>query len=135
MKKILIVEDEKTLADMYKDKLDSGHFKVFLRYSAEEAIRFLKKNKPDLVLLDILLPRESGIDLLKKIREEEEYENLRVIIFSNYDNPEARKKSVFLGVEEYLIKTQFTPRQLLEEVNNFFKKEKNNDFKEKTSHN
>ena len=65
MKKMLLIEDEKILAEMYEDKLTKTHFEVALATEPEEALMMVKKNRPDLIVLDILLPKENGIYFLQ----------------------------------------------------------------------
>jgi len=122
MKKILIIEDEKILVDMYKSKLEANNFEVISAFSSEEGIKILRKEKPDLVILDILLPKENGITFLEKIEKIKIMPGIRIVVFSNYDDPETKKKVFKLGVEDYLIKTQFTPREFLEKVKEYFRK-------------
>lgn len=121
MPRILIIEDEKILAEMYKDKFEEEGFVIDLAFSSEEAINYLKEKKPDLILLDILLPKENGISFLKRMREIDEVSEVPVVAFSNYDEPRTRKEAFELGVKAYLIKTQYTPKELLEEVKKFLK--------------
>ncbi len=117
--KILIVEDEKILAEMYKDKFEEGGFVVDLAFSSEEALDYLKDRKPDLILLDILLPKENGISFLKRIKEMENAFEIPIVAFSNYDEPRTKKQAFALGVKAYLIKTQYTPKELLAEIKKF----------------
>lgn len=117
--KILIVEDERVLAQMYKDKFEEAGYDIDLALSSEEAIDYLKKNKPDLILLDILLPKENGISFVKKARDIKGVSKIPIVAFSNYDTPDVKKEASRLGVKAYLIKTQYTPKELLEEVKKF----------------
>lgn len=119
MKKILIIEDERVLAEMYRDKLEEAGFKTDLAFSSEEALDYLKAEKPDLILLDILLPRENGISFLKKTKEVKEAFGIPVVAFSNYDDPRAKKEAIEAGAKAYLIKTQYTPKELIEEIKKF----------------
>ncbi len=121
MPKILIIEDEKILAEMYKDKFEEAGHQADLVFSSEEAIGYLEKEKPDLILLDILLPKENGIFFLKKLKETKEASNIIIIAFSNYDEPRTKKEALELGAAAYLIKTQYTPKELLEEVEKILK--------------
>lgn len=125
MKKILIVEDEKILREMYLKKLEKGEFEVFCVNSAEEGFSAAKKILPDLILLDIILPKGSGIDFLEKIRGEEKTKNIKVLTFSNFDDPETKKKAKEFGSLDYLIKTGYTPNQILKIIQNILKYEKN----------
>jgi two-component system alkaline phosphatase synthesis response regulator PhoP len=122
MKKILIIEDEKILAELYKDKFEEAGYEVDLVFTSEEAIDYLKKERPDLILLDILLPKENGISFLEKFRETENFSKIPVVTFSNYDDPKTKKEAFELGIKAYLIKTQYTPSQLLEEIKKYFPK-------------
>lgn len=118
-KKLLIVEDEKMLADMYKQKLELSGFKVFSAYDAEEGFKVAKKVKPDLILLDMLLPRENGIGLLGKIRKEAEISRILVIAFSNYDDAQTKKEAAELGAKDYLIKTNHTPQEVVAKIKEY----------------
>ena len=119
MPKILIVEDEKILAEMYKDKFEEGGFETDVAFSSEEALDYLKDKKPDLILLDILLPKENGISFLKKLKDMKNVADVPIVAFSNYDEPRTKKEAFALGVKAYLIKTQYTPKELLEKIKKF----------------
>jgi len=121
MKKILIVEDEKVLAEMYKEKLEMEGFKVILAFDTKEGIELAKREKPDLILLDILLPGENGISFLKRKKEDKEISEIPVIAFSNYDTPQIKKEALNFGVKEYLLKTNYTPSQVVEKIKNYLK--------------
>lgn len=122
MKKILIVEDEKILAEMYKEKLEKEGFEIFLGFDCQESLKLTKEKKPDLILLDILLPgNENGISFLRKMREDPEISEIPVIAFSNYDDGKTKKEALSLGAKEYLIKTNYTPQEIAEKVKNYLK--------------
>jgi DNA-binding response OmpR family regulator len=120
MKKILIIEDEVILAEMYKEKLEKEGFEVFATSEIGEGIEIAKKEKPDLILLDILLPRENGVSFLEKIKKEG-IKDIPVVAFSNYDDPGTKKRAFELGVKEYLIKTNYTPGEIVEKIKNYLK--------------
>ena len=113
MKKILLIEDEKMLAEMYIDKFREAGHDIILMFSAEEALDYLKENKPDLILLDILLPRINGIGFLEEFRKMKEISDILIVCLSNYDDPDVKTKAFDLGVKDYLIKTNYTTQQLL----------------------
>ena len=119
MKKILIVEDEKILGEMYQDKFIQAGFEIVLAGSAEEGHEFLSKEKPDLILLDILLPRENGITFLTKIRKNPETAPIPVVVFSNFDDHLTKKKALSLGAKDYLIKTTYTPQEVLKKIKKY----------------
>jgi len=120
-KKILIIEDEKILREMYYDKFVQAGFNIILANSTEEGIKILSKTKPDLILLDILLPKANGIKFLTKLRKKPEFNSLPVVAFSNFDSPETKKAAFNLGVKDYLIKTNFTPKEIIDKIKNYLK--------------
>jgi two-component system alkaline phosphatase synthesis response regulator PhoP len=119
--KILIVEDEKILAEMYHERFVQAGFKVVMASSAEEGIEAALKEKPDLILLDILLPRENGIGFLGKLRQNPKIASIKVVAFSNYDDPNTKKEAFESGVEDYLIKTNYTPQEIIEKIKGYLK--------------
>lgn len=121
MKKILIIEDERILGEMYRDKFSQAGFKVILITTAEDGIKVIPEEKPDLILLDILLPKENGIDFLKRLKKSPMMSSIPVLVFSNFDDPETRKEAFNLGVKDYLIKTAHTPQEIIEKVKSYLK--------------
>lgn len=121
-KNILIIEDEEVLRKMYTIRFEQEGIKVITASSAEEGFPLIKKEMPDLILLDIILPREDGIFLLRQIREDMKTSNIAVLAFSNYDDPITRARAKKLGVLAYLRKTDYTPTQIVEEVKTYLNK-------------
>ncbi len=119
--KILIIEDEKILAEMYYDTFVQAGFKVFSATESEEGLEIAKKEKPDLIILDILLPRENGISFLEWQKEDPEIASIPVVVFTNYDELDTQKKAKKLGVKGYLIKANFTPQQFVSKVKDYLK--------------
>lgn len=116
MAKILLVEDEIDIAEMYRDSFLAAGHEISLAFTAAEAMEKLKEEKPELIILDILLPTENGISFLGKIKKDPDLSKIRVIALSNYDEPKTKKEAFELGVKDYLIKTDFTPSALVEEI-------------------
>lgn len=118
-KKILLIEDDVATIDVYRTALEQAGFDVDPIITGQEAIRLFEeinkdpKNKPDIVLLDILLPDMNGIDVLKRLRELENIKDLKVLILSNYSSKELERKGVFLKTEKYLLKTEHAPSDLV----------------------
>ncbi len=121
-KKILVVEDEKILGEMYRDILVHAKFEVSWVRSAEEGIEALSSVRPDLILLDILLPRASGIGFLKQLKEQKEFSSIPTIAFSNYDEPTTKKEALSLGAKDYLIKTNYTPQEVVDKIKGYLAK-------------
>lgn len=116
MKHILLVEDDPFLIDIYTTKLKEAGFSTEVAIDGEEAIRKMKGEKPDLVVLDIVLPQLDGWTILKKIKSEPKLKNLKVIILSNLGQKEEVEKGMNLGAIKYLIKAHYTPSQVVEEI-------------------
>jgi len=121
MKKILIIEDEKMLGEMYRDKFIQAGFDAVLAETAEQGVEATRKEKPDLILLDILLPRTNGIGFMQWLKKEKELSSIPVIAFSNYDDPKTKKEAVELGIKDYLIKTNYTPQEIVDKVKSYLK--------------
>ena len=120
--KILIVEDEQLLAEMYRDRFLQEGFEVYLASDSEEGFNLLQKNKPDIILLDILLPKENGVTFLEKLKKDPNFSSIPVVVFCNFDDPETKNKIRKLGVKDYLIKTNFTPQEIVEKVKKVLEK-------------
>jgi len=121
MKTILLVEDDPFVVDIYTTKLKSIGFSVDVAEDGEEALRKLKEKKPDLMVLDIVLPNIDGWELLKKIRTELGLENLKVVALSNLSQKDEIQKSLELGVIRYFVKANFTPGEVVEEIKKILK--------------
>lgn len=119
-KKLLIVEDEKMLSEMYQDTFSQAGYEVFTAFTVEEGIKITRDKKPDLILLDILLPKESGIAFLQKLKKDLYISTIPVVAFSNYDDPKTKKEAINLGIKAYLLKTDFTPKDIVEKVKKYF---------------
>ena len=116
MKQILLVEDDPFLIDIYTTKLKEEGFEVDVAEDGSEALRKLKERKPDLLILDIVLPHIDGWALLRKVRENLKLKNLKVIILSNLGQKADVEKGMRFQIEKYLIKAHFTPGQVIEEI-------------------
>jgi DNA-binding NarL/FixJ family response regulator len=116
IKKILIAEDEEILRAAYKQILTQEGFKVFEAANGKEALKCLKKDKPDLILLDILMPEMDGLDFLKEASIVKEYPKTKVIAFSNLSDQHKLEAMIKLGVSKNILKSSLSPRQLADSV-------------------
>lgn len=116
MKTILLVEDDQFVVDIYTTKFKAAGFEVEVAENGEEALRKLKERKPDLLVLDIVLPNIDGWELLRKIRSDLGLENLKVVVLSNLSKKSEIEKSAKFGVLKYFIKAHFTPSEVVEEI-------------------
>jgi DNA-binding response OmpR family regulator len=115
-KKILIIEDEKDLRFFIIRALKEEGFEVIEAIDGEEGIEKAKKEKPDLILLDLLLPGISGYEVLARIKKDPEMEMIPVLILSNLGQQEEVEKGLKLGAVDYLIKANFTLDEIVERV-------------------
>ena len=123
-KNILTVDDEIGVSYTVKHGLEDldKDYNVTCVDSAQKCFEFLENNEtPDLILLDMLLPRENGVFFLEKLRKSTETKTIPVLVFSNYDDPETKKKTLNLGIEGYLIKTNYTPQEVVEKIKTHLK--------------
>jgi len=116
---ILLIEDDSAIIDVYKTGLEStGKFKVEVATLGSKAIEEMKeisqnkKKKPDLILLDIILPDINGIKVLEEIKRREETKDIPVFILTNYGSKDFKKQGIALKAEEYIIKTDCPPSKL-----------------------
>lgn len=127
-KTILFIEDDLPTIDVYKTALEKAGFDVDPMLLGEEAIRKIKEieqgkaKKPNLVLLDLALPDINGIEVLEEIRKQKKTKDMLVFILTNYTNKELEQRGLFFKAEKYLLKTDYTPRELVELIKKEFKK-------------
>ena len=106
-KKILIVEDDRSLRNILKDKVGSEGFSVFTANDGQEGLALAIKEKPDLILLDVIMPKMSGIEMLQKLRETVWGKTVPVLLLSNDDDPEHIKETLKDNATDYLIKSDW----------------------------
>lgn len=116
MPKIAVIEDDHAVQQMYEFKLSFEGFDVRCASDGESGYELCEKFKPDVLLLDLKMPRMNGDEMLKKVRETGWGAAIRVIILTNASKSEAPSSLRFLHVERYIVKAHHTPRQVLEVV-------------------
>lgn len=121
-KKILLVEDDPLIIEIYTIKLQEHGFNVEVAADGEMAFRKLKEEDGfDLVVLDIVLPQLTGFELLNRIRKDQKLKNLKVLILSNLGQRLDIERARELGAKRYLIKANFTPSEVVEEIKKLLK--------------
>ena len=113
---ILLVEDDTFLAGMYKTKFEMEDFKVLVAEDGLRGFQLAKENKPDVILLDILLPKMDGFEVLDKIRASSDTKDIPVIMLTNLGQKEDVKKGLERGANGYLIKAHFMPSEVVEKI-------------------
>jgi len=122
MTKILLVEDDPMLQDIYLTKLKEKGFEVSLASDGEKVMPQLQKTKPDLMLLDIVLPLKDGWEVLSEVRKDPTWNNMKIVVLSNIGEASDVEKGFALGANLYLIKAHFTPSQVVGEINKLLTK-------------
>jgi len=120
-KTILLIEDDKYLIDIYTTELKKAGFVVKAALDGKEALSKINKIKPDLLVLDIIMPEVDGWQVLRKIKERTEFKNLKVVVLSNLSKKEDIEKASKNGVIKYFVKTHFTPSKVVEEIKKILK--------------
>ena len=121
MKNILLVEDDPFLIDIYTTKLEQDDFAVQVAKNGKEAFELLKKEIPDILVLDIVLPQVDGWEVLSELKNNAQWKAIPVIILSNLGQKVEVKRGMDLGVEKYLIKAHYTPTEVVEEIKKILK--------------
>jgi len=121
MQKLLIVEDDFFVRDLYTRELSREGFEVVSAEDGAEGLLKVVEEKPDLVLLDIMLPKMSGLAVLKTLKEKEETKNIPVVLLTNLGQDSVIREGFTLGAIGYLIKAAYTPTQIIEEVKKFLR--------------
>jgi len=123
-KKILIIEDEKMLADMYALKFSKEGFQVIQANNGVPGLELAKREKPIIILLDIILPKKDGFAVLKELKEDPAVRDIPVILLTNLGQDEDIKKGINLGASGYLIKANFTPGEIVTKVKEILNQQK-----------
>lgn len=116
--KIILVEDDNDLREMYKRKLEMEGYKISTAKDGISALSVIEKNKFDLILLDILIPKKDGFEVLQSIRssKNDKLRSIPVLIISNLSSEEDRKEAEKIGISGYLIKSETTLAKFVETV-------------------
>ena len=105
-RKILLVEDDTALASVYRSRLELEGFDVCEANNGEDALSLAVSEHPDLILLDVMMPKISGFDVLDILRNTPETTNIRVIMLTALSQPKDKERAEQLGVDDYLVKSQ-----------------------------
>jgi len=116
MNKVLIVEDEEILVKVLREKFIKEKFEVKVATDGDMALPRAKEFRPDIVVLDLILPKKDGFEVLKDLKSDSDLKNIPVLILSNLGQDEEIKKGLSLGAANYFVKTQHSIREVVEEV-------------------
>lgn len=114
--RILLIEDEEMLANMYEVKFKNEGFELEKALDGSDGLAKAKANKPDFILLDIIMPKMDGFSVLKSLKEDETTKDVPVMLLTNLGQEEDIKKGQELGAVGYLVKANITPSEVVAEV-------------------
>ena len=115
-KKILLVEDEKIMINLLQKKLTQEGYDVKVAVNGEEGLKAMKEEKPDIVLLDIIMPKMGGFEVMEEMGKDPVLREIPIVIISNSGQPVELDKAKELGAKDWLIKTEFDPQEVVEKV-------------------
>ena len=120
-RKVLIIEDDEMLAGMYSEKFTITNYNVEVAYNGSEGLKKAKEFKPDIILLDIIMPKMDGFVVLKKMKKDEELLEIPVIMLTNLGQSDDIEKAKKLGAVDYFIKANHTPAEVIKKVEEVLK--------------
>ena len=122
VKNILIVEDDDFFRELLRKKLLSKEFNILEAIDGEKGVMLIKEKKPDLVLLDLLLPNIDGFEVLLKVKGDLSTSKIPIIILSNLGQQEDIERGLKLGANDYLVKSQFDINQIVDKIKTLLEK-------------
>ena len=116
MKKILIIEDEELLYNLLRKKLITEGYDVSVSEDGQKGLDSMKKDIPDLILLDIVMPNKDGFEVMEEMKKDKNLKNIPIIIISNSGQPVEIDRAKDLGAKDWLVKTEFEPLEVIKKV-------------------
>lgn len=114
--KILLVEDDQFLVSMYATKFELENFKVVTAEDGEQGLTLAVKEKPDIILLDIMLPKKNGFEVLKGLKDNPKTRDIPVILLTNLSQKSEIERGLAMGAQDYLIKAHFMPSEVMDKI-------------------
>lgn len=118
---VLVAEDEKFMSNILRVRLEEAGFKVSVANDGLEAWKMLDEVQPQVVLLDLIMPNLDGFDFLTKLRAEDKYQQIKVIVTSNLGQDDDRERVLKLGANDYLVKAEVDVDQIVERIKSLIK--------------
>jgi len=122
--RILIIEDDVFIMDMYETKFKMAGFEVLRAENGDKGIKVARKEKPDLIVLDIVMPQMDGLEVLKVTKGDSELKDIPVVLLTNLGQRENIEEGLKLGADDYIIKAHFTPDEVVGKVKKVLRKSK-----------
>ena len=119
--KILLIEDEEMLANMYETKFKNEGFNIKKALDGETGLKMALEDKPDIILLDIIMPKLDGFSVLRSLKDSVKTKDVPVILLTNLGQDEDVKKGTAMGAAGYLVKANLTPAEVVDKVKDYLK--------------
>lgn len=119
---VLIADDDITLRDMYQTRLETDGYKCIVAADGEETLKVIKEQTPDVVLLDIMMPKMNGLDVLAQMKKDENMKKIPVIILTALIQDLTKVKSLMGGADDYLMKSEVMPGEVIKKVEGVLRK-------------
>ncbi len=116
MAKVLVIEDDKFLREMITRKLAKDGYEVSEALDGKQGLEKMRELKPDLILLDLIMPNVGGFEVLEQAKEDDEIKDIPIVILSNLGQKSEVERGIQLGAEDFLIKAHFTPKEIINKV-------------------
>ncbi len=116
MNRILIVEDEEFLVRALKDNFEAEGCAVDVAMNGSEAIKHIRGRRPDLILLDLLMPKQDGFYVLEEVKKSSEWQLIPIIVLSNLGSDSEIKRALDMGADDYFVKSQHPIQEVIEKV-------------------
>lgn len=118
--KILLIEDDPMLSSMYKTKLESDGFIIVVADNGVDGIKAAKEEKPDLIMLDVIMPQLDGFSVLEELKKDKATKSIPVVMLTNLGTDEDKEKGKRLGAIDYFVKASLTPTEFSDKVKKYF---------------
>lgn len=120
--KILLIEDDAVLAKVVYEELSEANFEVFQAYDGETGLAMAREKHPDLILLDIIMPKKDGFEVLEDLKKSPETKTIPVALLTMLGSDDDVKKGLRLGATDYIVKSQHALPEIVDKVKSFFAK-------------
>ncbi|MFA6588033.1 MAG: response regulator [Patescibacteria group bacterium] len=118
---VVLIEDDQMIREMYQAKFTKAGYEIHDAADGAAGLELVKKIKPDIILLDIIMPKMDGFQVLKQLRENPDFQKTPIVMLTNLGQEEDVKKGQELGSTDYFIKTNFTPSAIVDKVKSLLK--------------
>ncbi|MBI5765709.1 response regulator [Candidatus Falkowbacteria bacterium] len=120
--KVLLVEDDSMIVKMYKMRFEEEGYAVLVTDKGSEAIEIVEKEKPDIILLDVILPEVDGFTVLQRLKNDTKTKEIPILLLTNLGQESDKEKGLQMGAADYFIKAQHTPVEIIQKIKELINK-------------